>query len=167
MSPHVPITCFNHYPHMVSQSGFIYILIHTPCPPVLEFEENSFFFGRTMRHAESWFPDQGSNPCPLQWKHGVLATGLPGKSLEENSKHPDFFFFFKKLIIYFWLCWVFVAAHRLSLVAASGGYSSLRCTGFSLWWLPLLRSTGSRCVGFSSCGSRALERRFSSRGTWV
>ena len=26
------------------------------------------------------FPDQGSNPHPLQWKHGVLTTGLPGKS---------------------------------------------------------------------------------------
>ena len=25
--------------------------------------------------------------------------------------------------IYFWLCWVFVAAHRLSLVVASRGYS--------------------------------------------
>ena len=31
-----------------------------------------------------------------------------------------------------------------SLVAASGGYSSLRCTGFSLRRLLLLRSTGSR-----------------------
>ena len=29
----------------------------------------------------SWFPDQGSNPCPLQWKRGVLTTGLPGKSV--------------------------------------------------------------------------------------
>ena len=26
------------------------------------------------------FPDQGSNPCPLHWKHGVLTTGPPGKS---------------------------------------------------------------------------------------
>ena len=25
-------------------------------------------------------PDQGSNPCPLQWKHRVLTTGPPGKS---------------------------------------------------------------------------------------
>ena len=49
-----------------------------------------------------------------------------------------------------------------SLVAASGGYSSLRCAGFSLRWLLLLRSTGSRCVGFSSRGSRALEHRLSS-----
>ena len=57
---------------------------------------------------------------------------------------------FKKLIhsfIHFWLHWVFVAACRLSLVAASGGYSSLRCTGFSLRWLLLLQSMGSKRVG--------------------
>ena len=42
-----------------------------------------------------------------------------------------------------------------SLVAASGGYSSLRCTGFSFRWLLLLWSTGSRHVGFSSCGTQA------------
>ena len=36
----------------------------------------------------------------------------------------DLVAFFKKLFnYYFWLCWVFVAAHRLSLVVASGGYS--------------------------------------------
>ena len=61
--------------------------------------------------------------------------------------------FFK--FIYFWLCWVFVAVRGLSLVVVSRGYSSLQCRGFSLRWLLLLRSTGSRCVGFSSCGSRA------------
>ena len=27
------------------------------------------------------FPNQGSNPCPLQWKCGVLTTVLPEKSL--------------------------------------------------------------------------------------
>ena len=42
-----------------------------------------------------------------------------------------------------------------SLVAVSGGYSLLRCVGFSLRWLLLLWSTGSRRVGFSSRGSRA------------
>ena len=26
------------------------------------------------------FPDQGANPYPLNWKHGVLATGPPRKS---------------------------------------------------------------------------------------
>ena len=68
--------------------------------------------------------------------------------------------FFKKinLFIYiyiFWLHWVFVTACGLSLVAASGGYSSLWCAGFSLRWLLLLRSMGSRCMGFSSCGTQA------------
>ena len=43
----------------------------------------------------------------------------------------------------------------LSLVVASGGYSSLRCEGFSLRWLLLLQSMGSRHAGFSSCGTRA------------
>ena len=58
------------------------------------------------------------------------------------------------LFIYFWLHWVFVAVHGLSLVAASGGYS-LWCAGFSLWWLLLLWRTGSRRAGFSNCGTQA------------
>ena len=61
------------------------------------------------------------------------------------------------LFIYFWLHWVFVAACGLSLVAVSRGYSSLQCAGFSLRWLLLLRSTGSRCMGFSSCGAWAQQ----------
>ena len=65
-----------------------------------------------------------------------------------------YLFIFNKFIlfIYFWLGWVFVAVHGLSLVAASRGYTWLRCAGFSLQWLLLLRGTGSRHVGFSSCG---------------
>ena len=60
--------------------------------------------------------------------------------------------------------------HGLSLVAASGGYSSLTCTGFSSWWLLLLRSTGSRHVGFSSCGTWAsviVARGLSRCGLWA
>ena len=72
--------------------------------------------------------------------------------------------FFFKVFIYFWLRWVFVAVRGLSLAVASGGYSSFQCTGFSSRWLLLLRNTGSRCAGFSSCGSRALEHRLSSCG---
>ena len=68
-----------------------------------------------------------------------------------------FFNFLNLFFIYFWLCWVFVAACGLSLVVASGGCSSLQCMGFSLQWLLLLRSTGSRHVGFSSCGMWAQE----------
>ena len=67
-------------------------------------------------------------------------------------------------LINFWLRWVFVTLHDLCLVAASGGYSSLRCVGFSLQWLLLLQSMDSRCMSFSSCGSWALECRLSSCG---
>ena len=67
-------------------------------------------------------------------------------------------------VFFFWLRWVFVAARGLSLVAASRGYSPLRCAGFSLRWLLLSGSTGSRRLGFSSCGSQALEHRLSSCG---
>ena len=66
-----------------------------------------------------------------------------------------FLFNFIYLFIYFWLRWVFIAAHWLSLVVASGGYSLLWCLGFSLRWLLLLQTTGSRSTGFSSCGTRA------------
>ena len=44
--------------------------------------------------------------------------------------HIAFFLIYINLfIIYFWLCWVFVAARGLSLVAASGGYSMLQLRG--------------------------------------
>ena len=85
-----------------------------------------------------------------------------------SGKHCNFRICFLKILIiyslkklfilfifYFWLHWVFVAVCGLSLVAASGGYSSLRCAGSSLQWLLLLQSTGSRHVGFSSCGMQA------------
>ena len=58
-------------------------------------------------------------------------------------------------LFYFWLLWVFVAMCGFSLVVASRGYFSLRCAGLSLPWLLLFWSTGSRRMGFSSCGTWA------------
>ena len=52
-----------------------------------------------------------------------------------------------------------------SLVAVRGGQSLLQCSGFSLQWLLLLWSTGSRARGFDSCGSWALEHSLNSCGT--
>ena len=46
---------------------------------------------------------------------------------------------------------------RLSLVAASGSYSSFWCAVFLSRWLLLLWSSGSRRAGFSSCGTRAQQ----------
>ena len=66
-----------------------------------------------------------------------------------------FFFFLKDLILLIFGCIGSSLLHGLSLVVASRGYSSLWCMGFSLQWLLLLGSMGSRCAGFSSCGMRA------------
>lgn len=68
------------------------ILIHT----VIVFMEDSFFclfaficlstllLGHAVWHARSQFLQQGSTPCPLQWKCRVLTTGSPSKSLENS-----------------------------------------------------------------------------------
>ena len=61
----------------------------------------------------------------------------------------------------FWPCWIFTVAWAFSQVVLSVGYSLVEVCGFSLWWLLLLRITGPACVGFSPCGSRALEHRLS------
>ena len=57
----------------------------------------------------------------------------------------------KLFFIFFFLATLGLGCTRLSLVVAHGGYSSLECVGFSLQWLLLLRSRGSRRLGFSSC----------------
>ena len=49
-------------------------------------------------------------------------------------------------LIYFWSCWVFISAHRLSLVEVSRDLS----------WL----QRRAHCGGFSCCGAQAL-------GTWA
>ena len=100
----------------------------------------------------------------LRSHYSILTTG---KKLNKLKNQQLFFFYFILFICFFWPCWVFAAARGLSLVAASGGYSLLQCVGFSLQWLLLLQSTGSRCVGFSSCSTGALERRLSSCGAWA
>ena len=69
------------------------------------------------------------------------------------------------LFIYFWLRWVFVAAHGLSPVVVNGGFSLLQRLDFSLWWLLLLQSMDS--TGLSSCGSWGLEHGVSSCGSWA
>ena len=51
----------------------------------------------------------------------------------------------------------FAAAHRLSLVAESRGYSLVAIHRLSLWWLLLLQSMGSRPKDFSSCGAPAFS----------
>ena len=52
------------------------------------------------------------------------------------------------LFIYFWLCWVLVAAHRLSLIVASGGSSLVA----SVW---VSHCRASSCGGAWALGTRA------------
>ena len=59
--------------------------------------------------------------------------------------NPTFVYLF--IYLFFWLCWVFVSVRGLSLVVASRGHSSSQCTGLSLSWPLLLRSTGFRRAG--------------------
>ena len=54
---------------------------------------------------------------------------------------------------YFWLHWVFIALHGLSLVAVSRGYSLFAVYGLLFSMVLLLQSTGSRNHGLSSCGT--------------
>ena len=69
--------------------------------------------------------------------------------------HISFLFLlFNLLFIYFWLCWVFVAAWGLSLVVVSE---------VTLRW----GAQVSHCSGFSCCGAQALDCSLSSRGTWA
>ena len=40
-----------------------------------------FLFGYTVWPVRSYFPVQGLNPCPLQWRHGLPTTGSPRKAI--------------------------------------------------------------------------------------
>jgi len=58
--------------------------------------------------------------------------------LQAGGERKVYFFsssFLKSIYLFiyltFWLWWIFIAVHGLSLVAESRGYSSLGCVGFS------------------------------------
>ena len=90
-------------------------------------------FGHSCRHLVSppYHPIQTCPSwveCQIKWTYLLLCIYI--------------YFNVFILFIYFWLLWFFLVVRRLSLVVASGGYSSAQCMG-------------SRCVGFSSCRSRA------------
>ena len=70
-------------------------------------------------------------------------------------------------VSFFKLCQVFTAACGLSPAAVSGGSSSLRGSGFSLWWLLLPQSTSSRRSGFSSRSAWAQQLRPLGSRAWA
>ena len=66
--------------------------------------------------------------------------------------------FFNKFIYFYLFIYIYLFLAALGLCCCMRVFSSCSAQGFSLWRLLLLGSMDSRCVGFSSCGSRALER---------
>ena len=133
-------------------------------------------FSHVLSLIEKFSSSVSHSGCLRQLRFLLVAAAGEHMWLKMNRSAVSFFlnkFIYLFLFIYyFWLCWVFVAVRRLSLVAASGGYSSLWCAGFSLQWLLLLWSMGFRHTGFSSCGmrlsscgSRTLDHRLSTCGT--
>ena len=66
----------------------------------------------------------------------------------------ELLFLKKKKVIYFWLCWMFIAVRAFSLMAR-GGYSSGSVQA-------------SHCSGFSCCGAQTLGHTgFRSCNTWA
>ena len=69
-----------------------------------------------------------------------------------------FFFFLKDFLIYLFIYYLFLTV--LGLCCYARAFSScgewrlffIVVHGLLIEWLLLLQSTGSRCVGFSSCG---------------
>ena len=124
-----------------------------------------------MKCIAKHFKSCQQEPERLVLEAGITAN-LPGRTLARKSSRelqvdaPCF----QRLFVFLFVLFIFgcfgssLLGAGFSLVVASSGYSLLWCTGFSLQRLLLSRSTGSRRVGFSSCGSRAIERRLSSCG---
>ena len=59
------------------------------------------------------------------------------------------------LIIYFWLCWVFVAACGASSSCSDRGLLFVAVCGLLIAVASLVAEHSSRHAGFSSCGTQA------------
>ena len=129
---------------MMGSQSFPHILLSTPstiCPPI-------------PSHLSSFmFPLGERIPTSLSWRRSVRGPLLNPHWLHPPQRREMICLSFKDkmvslpVFLYIHLFLAVLGLHcctGFSLVAASGGYSSWRCVGFSLWWLLLLQTTGSR-----------------------
>ena len=58
-----------------------------------------------------------------------------------------FFFNFHLFCFYFWLCWIFVSAHGLSLVAVSGGHALIVACGLLIAVASLVGKQQEKALG--------------------
>ena len=76
-----PMPPFSPHPFILLGGGLIQ-RIYSLC-----FQASIFFsFSCTTQLVGSWFPTQGLNPCPQQYKCGVIITGLPDHIFTEKTK---------------------------------------------------------------------------------
>ena len=142
--------------------------------------------GPSRSAARGIFPDQGSNPCPPHQQadsQPLRHQGSPDVSLNTflftltspsicTSSILMLYDSIYKSLPHYGLHFFFFGCGQAFFSCGEWG---LWCTGFSLRWLLLLRSTGSSAQAsvvaahrLSTCGTRALERTgFSSCGAWA
>ena len=97
------------------------------------------------RRAEVSCDAHRGRPTGLSCARGSEESKLPcGRCSTLQAGMSNRFHPFFNNFIYCRLCWVFVTVCRHSLVAASGAYSLLWCTGFSLHRLLLLQIRGAQ-----------------------
>ena len=139
----LPYNLYNHRVHLLGvcshQSISRVVLLWTECdlrmyssPPkkysspllLISISSHSTFLSRAP-HSQPW---QTLTYCLSQW---ICLLWV----------------FLKKYLFIFWLCWVFIAARGLSLVAESRGCLLAVVRGLLPWWILLLRTVGSRAWG--------------------
>ena len=77
------------------------------------------------------YSNQDSMVLAQKQKYRSVAQYRNPRDKPRHIWSPHLFFFL--IFIYFLLHWVLIAAHGLSPVVVSGGYSLLQCGSFSLW----------------------------------
>ena len=75
------------------------------------------------------------------------------KTLDISNFFKNKLFYF--ILFYFWLHWVFVAARGLFSGCGEQGLLFIVACRHRIVVAALVGSMGFRCVGFSSCGTRA------------
>ena len=153
------------YPFLFSQNNCLKNpgICHVLYLPVLRPTLGTMMFwsqrmGRVQRELWLWWQ------VTAVWDPAMLLTSWDHSNVTWQPE-PRFYIFSKNNYncIYFWLCWIFVCAwtflqlRGLSCscmdffpVMESGGCSLIAMCGLLLLW-----STGSRCLGFSSCSTWA------------
>ena len=119
----------------------------------------------------TWWRDRSCFSCLFK-NNFVIKFNFKNLDIIDMSYYISFMsLFLKNYLFIFWLCWDFVAAHRLSrgLLFGACRAQASHCGGFSCCGARALGPRASVVValGLSSCGSQALEHRLSSFGAWA